>query len=141
VVVESDSGVDQENMNGLKMMGFSEEAAQAALIENRNDMAASVEWLIANADQLEILVREILAREKTKYGPTEFLDGKGVYELVGFLSHMGSSIQCGHYVCHIKKKGRWILFNDEKVAISESPPKEFGYMYLYKRKDVDGVIE
>lgn len=29
--------------------------------------------------------------------------------------------------------GRWTIFNDEKVAVSEKPPKELGYMFLYKR--------
>ena len=35
-------------------------------------------------------------------------DGEGVYELVGFISHMGTSTQCGHYVCHLKKDGRCV---------------------------------
>ena len=36
------------------------------------------------------------------------IDGKGDYELVGIISHMGSNTACGHYVCHIKKEGRWV---------------------------------
>ena len=28
---------------------------------------------------------------------------------------------------------RWVIFNDEKVAESEHPPKDLGYMYLYRR--------
>ena len=27
------------------------------------------------------------------------------YRLHGFVSHMGTSTACGHYVCHIKKEG------------------------------------
>ena len=34
------------------------------------------------------------------------LDGPGDYELVGFVSHMGSNTACGHYVAHIRKGGR-----------------------------------
>jgi ubiquitin carboxyl-terminal hydrolase 5/13 len=49
---------------------------------------------------------------------------------------MGSNTACGHYVCHIKKDGRWVLFNDEKVALSEKPPMDLGYMYFFKRNDV-----
>ena len=37
------------------------------------------------------------------------------YELVGFASHMGPSTACGHYVAHIIKDGKWVLFNDRKV--------------------------
>jgi ubiquitin carboxyl-terminal hydrolase 5/13 len=73
------------------------------------------------------------------------------YELVGFVSHMGPNSHSGHYVCHIKKEGRWILFNDEKVpacalatpahgaehacqvAVSEAPPFDLGYLYLFRR--------
>lgn len=28
------------------------------------------------------------------------------YELFAFISHMGTSTMCGHYVCHIKKENR-----------------------------------
>lgn len=48
---------------------------------------------------------------------------------------MGSSADVGHYVCHIKKNGRWVIFNDEKVAESQAPPKDLAYIYLYKRID------
>ena len=37
------------------------------------------------------------------------------------------------HVAHIKKEGRWAIYNDSKVAVSERPPLELGYMYLYKR--------
>jgi ubiquitin carboxyl-terminal hydrolase 5/13 len=55
------------------------------------------------------------------------------YTLVAFISHMGTSTMCGHYVCHIKKEGKWIIFNDNKVAESVAPPKDLAYLYLYKR--------
>jgi len=28
---------------------------------------------------------------------------------------------------------RWVIFNDEKVAESESPPKDLAYIYFYRR--------
>uniref|UniRef100_A0A8C1WG12 ubiquitinyl hydrolase 1 n=1 Tax=Cyprinus carpio TaxID=7962 RepID=A0A8C1WG12_CYPCA len=60
-------------------------------------------------------------------------DGPGRYELFAFISHMGSSTMSGHYVCHIKKEGRWLIYNDHKVCLSERPPKDLGYMYFYRR--------
>lgn len=39
-----------------------------------------------------------------------FLFFKG-YELFAFISHMGSSTMSGHYVCHIKKEGRYADYN------------------------------
>lgn len=56
-----------------------------------------------------------------------------LYQLKAFISHMGQSTMCGHYVCHIKKDERWYIFNDNKVAVSENPPREFGYLYFYER--------
>ena len=62
-------------------------------------------------------------------------DGPGKYELLGIVSHMGSNTACGHYVSHIRKGGEWVLYNDRKVAKSESPPLDLGYMYVYQRVD------
>ncbi|XP_065321671.1 ubiquitin carboxyl-terminal hydrolase 5-like isoform X1 [Gordionus sp. m RMFG-2023] len=56
-----------------------------------------------------------------------------IYRLVGFVSHVGSSLNCGHYVCHIKKDGDWVIFNDSKVALSNNPPLNLAYMYFYER--------
>ena len=66
-------------------------------------------------------------------------DGPGQYELLGIISHMGNNTACGHYVCHIKKEGKWVLYNDMKVALSESPPLDLGYMYVYQRKDGEAM--
>ena len=55
------------------------------------------------------------------------------YRLKAFISHMGSSTAVGHYVCHILKEGKWVIYNDEKVAMSENPPKDLGYVYMYER--------
>ena len=37
---------------------------------------------------------------------------------MGFVSHMGASTAAGHYVAHIRKGGRWVIYNDEKVRWS-----------------------
>ncbi|KPJ19930.1 Ubiquitin carboxyl-terminal hydrolase 14 [Papilio machaon] len=55
------------------------------------------------------------------------------YKLIAFISHMGTSTMVGHYVCHVLHEGRWVIFNDNKVALSENPPKDLGYLYLYER--------
>ena len=66
----------------------------------------------------------------------------GEYELTGMISHIGANTGCGHYVAHLRKQlpeehgggKEWVLHNDEKVAISQGPPLEMGYLYLYQRK-------
>lgn len=51
------------------------------------------------------------------------------------MSHIGTSTQCGHYVAHILKDGRWVIFNDKKVGASVNPPKDMGYLYFFERLD------
>lgn len=60
-------------------------------------------------------------------------DQPKIYQLKAFISHMGQSTMCGHYVCHIRKGNLWYIYNDNKVAESKNPPREFGYLYLYER--------
>jgi ubiquitin carboxyl-terminal hydrolase 5/13 len=67
-------------------------------------------------------------------------DGRGTYTLQAIISHIGRNTEHGHYVCHVKKGDRWIFFNDDKVAISQKPPFEHGFMYMFKRDDNDGSI-
>lgn len=62
-------------------------------------------------------------------------DGEGNYTLVGLISHIGKNTGSGHYVAHLKKDGKWVIFNDEKVALSQDPPIQHAYMYLFRRND------
>lgn len=55
------------------------------------------------------------------------------YRLIGLVSHIGTSTQCGHYVAHVYKEGRWVIFNDDKVGVSKDPPKDMAYLYFYER--------
>lgn len=55
------------------------------------------------------------------------------YQLLAFVSHMGTSTQSGHYVAHVQKDDRWVIFNDCKVALSGDPPKDMGYLYFFQR--------
>lgn len=65
----------------------------------------------------------------------ELDDGPGKYKMVGMISHIGKNTGSGHYVAHIKRDGKWVIFNDEKVALSENPPIPHAYLYLYQRVD------
>jgi len=74
--------------------------------------------------------------EEMKEGPSPFQDElPGVYTLQSFITHLGASTSCGHYVCHIKKDNNWVYFNDRKVAFTNEPPIGKGYMYFFVKKD------
>lgn len=34
-----------------------------------------------------------------------------------------------------RAQGRWVYYNDEKVAASKQPPFSLGYLYLYRRRE------
>ena len=116
--------VNPESISELEKMGFAHERARKALASCDGDIARAIDWLFSHNEDEE---------SSEKNNQTSLLDGAGQYELLGFVSHIGKNTSCGHYVCHLKKDGRWTIYNDEKVALSKSPPFEFGYMYLYKR--------
>lgn len=121
---------DVEALAAIMNMGFSQEQAVRALKATDNDVQRGIEWIFSRANELEA---ENAERMDTDPPTPHIRDGPGKYKLVAFISHMGESTLVGHYVCHILKDGRWVIFNDEKVAVSECPPKDLGYLYLYRR--------
>lgn len=55
------------------------------------------------------------------------------YELYGIIPHIGKTTNSGHYVAYVKKDGKWISFNDSKVAFVDEPPRDMGFLYFFKR--------
>ncbi|CAD7953089.1 unnamed protein product [Amoebophrya sp. A25] len=130
-------GVDAESVALLNAItGFAEKHCKRALkaTNNNPDMAAA--WLMERSpEDLEALEASEAAGAGGGSSAASFTDGPGMYSLVGFISHVGRATSSGHYVAHIKKKGQWCLFDDEKVAKSEKTPFEYGYVYCFRRDD------
>lgn len=120
-----------EEVIGMVMsMGFTRDQAEMALRNTDNNLERAIEWIFSHPDGEE----PVNAGQGPQQSGANVSDGVSRYELSAFISHMGSSSHSGHYVCHIKEAGgRWVIFNDNKVAVSVNPPKELGYLYLYKR--------
>lgn len=125
------------NEEGLAMivsMGFTIPQATKALKATDNNVERAIDYIFSHQDELDV---EEMSQPSAAAAPSSaqktYRDGDGKYRLIAFISHMGSSSQVGHYVCHILKDGQWIIFNDNKVALSQSPPKDLGYIYLYER--------
>jgi len=113
-------------------MGFTREQAEMALRNTDNNVERAIEWIFSHPDGEDAGSAETGDQQPAQGGAVS--DGDARYELSAFISHMGSSSHSGHYVCHIKgQDGKWVIFNDNKVAISMKPPMELGYLYLYKR--------
>ena len=129
---------NEENLALILSMGFARAHAIRALSMTNNNVEAAIEWATNHPDDYSTL--QSLAESTPQASPlqqstkiTHFRDGPGKYRLVAFISHIGNQTSCGHYVAHILKDGRWAIFNDETVALSEHPPKDLAYLYLYKR--------
>lgn len=122
---------DEEGLATVMSMGFTKDQATKALKATNNNVERAVDWIFSHASELD----ETPMEEDTNSKDGDFRNGSGCFKLVGFISHMGTSSMVGHYVCHLLKDDRWIIFNDEKVAVSENPPKDLGYIYMYQRLD------
>merc|ERR1719336_474235 len=121
----------------LQSMGFTPDQAKFALKKNNGDTNLAANWLFTTSpEEVARLIAEDAVAEKSAASrpkPADFTDGKASYTLIGMVSHVGSNAQTGHYVCHLKKKDGFVIYNDEKVAKSKKPPLQNGYVYFYKR--------
>ncbi|XP_044473875.1 ubiquitin carboxyl-terminal hydrolase 14-like isoform X4 [Mangifera indica] len=126
--------IDQSKVDTLISFGFQEEIAQKALKASGGDIEKATDWIFNNPD-----ASASSDMDATSSGTAQTLvdagltDGGGKYRLFGIVSHIGTSTQCGHYVAHILKDGRWVIFNDDKVGASVNPPKDMGYLYFFER--------
>ncbi|XP_063342840.1 ubiquitin carboxyl-terminal hydrolase 5 isoform X1 [Pelmatolapia mariae] len=132
--------LSEEHLATIVSMGFSRDQATKALRATSNILDRAVDWIFSHLDDLESMdvseggrsAAESEGGRDPPPGP-RVRDGPGKYELFAFISHMGTSTMCGHYVAHIKKDQQWVIFNDQKVCASEKPPKDLGYLYFYRR--------
>jgi ubiquitin carboxyl-terminal hydrolase 5/13 len=99
---EKSVAIDSDTIRNLESMGFPSQAAEAALIACDGDINRAVEWLFSRADEMPA-AGDVSATANLDDADTTASSGNGHYELVGFISHIGSNTACGHYVCHIKK--------------------------------------
>lgn len=148
---------DESSISMLCDMGFERPHAIKALKATDGNLERAAEWIFSHpADEDVGMAAESGAASGgagANAGAAAAVADANVnapskYQLVGFISHMGSSTASGHYVCHIRKTpdgqmdkrdgsgGRWYIFNDSHVAESEDPPLDMGYIYVYKRIDV-----
>jgi ubiquitin carboxyl-terminal hydrolase 5/13 len=116
------------------MLGFSEAHAKKALKNTGGNAERAADWLFAHADELDAMGDDDGGAAGGDGGEKKMDDGPGKYNLLGFVSHVGRNTGSGHYVAHIKKNGEWVIFDDEKVAKSQNPPFDYGYLYCFKRE-------
>ena len=131
--------VDEESVAQLVSMGFSVEHATRALRETAGNVERAMDWIFSHPeDELAAAASATSATPAVAAasppGDGEFLDGPAKYRVRAFVSHIGSSVHSGHYVCHVTRDGtRWAIFNDRVVAECSDVPIGMAYVYLLER--------
>lgn len=142
------AAADPATVAELCSFGFQNAHVVAALKACNNSSERAADWLSSHSDDLDGAVAALGGGGEGGAGgdggaggggggSDDYDDGVGEYSLVGFVSHMGRHPSHGHYVCHARRGpgGSWAIFNDSRVAVSEDPPLDLGYIYLYRRND------
>jgi len=135
--------VSEENIQNLTFMGFSATFAKRALIETDNNVERAVEWLFSHSEDASAMEDQPASTSKNvqesgkqdAVGPLDIRPP--IYELFAFITHIGTSVHSGHYIAHIKKGGRWVLFNDQRVEATLVPPSGNAYIYFFKKVGED----
>lgn len=142
----STSAVDESVVSSLvsNLGMFTADQVRAALEECSGSADRAADWLFSNMDDLDGAIARLQSKKEesnNSSGPAPAVtleDGEGKYSLVGIVSHIGKNTGSGHYVAHLKKDNKWVIFNDENVALSEKPPIQHAYLYLFQRMDTIG---
>lgn len=140
-VNRSSDGIDETVVQSLvASLGFTDDQVRAALKVSGGDADRAADWLFSHSGMgdLEGAIASLGStggKQPTAKPKIVREDGDGKYQLCGMISHIGKNTGSGHYVCHLKRNEKWVIFNDEKVAISSKPPFPHAYVYLYQRCD------
>ncbi|KAG8045863.1 hypothetical protein GUJ93_ZPchr0008g11449 [Zizania palustris] len=124
--------VDEASVQTLVSFGFQEDVARKALIASGGNIERATDWIFSNPEASSSVPTDS-STSNAEADDAHVPDGSGRYKLMGFVSHMGTSTHCGHYVAHVLKDGRWAILNDNKVAASVDLPKDMGYLYFFQR--------
>lgn len=138
--------VDEVALVSVISMGIDEPVARYALQQTNMNVERAIDYIFSHPNIAEEAVAATQVRAdgasaapgvaEVAAVPHAATDGAASYELTAMISHMGASARTGHYVCHIRDAatGEWLLFNDEKVGVSQNPPFSMASLYFFQRK-------
>lgn len=87
----------------VMMLGFPESKVKKALKSTQNNPDRAADWLFSHADDPDSDHEMTEVHEGAESGASMYQDSNpGVYDLAGFITHLGSGIAAGHYVCHLR---------------------------------------
>ena len=132
------AGINMASLESLISMGFDRKKAIAGLKKANGNVDSALNLMFSDPNlgeenQNEEKKMDVEAEKKN------LNEGNGnLYEMYGFITHLGKNTDHGHYVCHIRQEGnKWTYFNDNKVTLWEDPPIKKGYIYFYRNLSND----
>ena len=131
---QKNQNFSDDNVNSLVSMGFTKEKSIIALKKTNGNVDAAVDFLFSHPE--DIVDDDVDDKENDEN--KEINKGNGsLYDIYGYITHLGKNATHGHYVCHIRKKDNvWTYFNDLRVNEWENPPVYKGFIYFFKNKSV-----
>ena len=147
------TGINMASLESLLNMGFDRKKSIAALRKANGDVDNAINFIFNepnlgeeenqnenNEDnKMDLDENEDKIEEEKEDEKKIINEGKGsLYNMYGFITHLGKNTEHGHYVCHLRQEGnKWTYFNDNKVTLWEDPPIRKGYIYFYKNLSND----
>ena len=119
----SNQSFDEMTVAQLVSMGFEDKRVKYALTETNGDADRALDWLFSHAE-------DILPSQSNVVESINCTSGR--FALASFITHLGTSTGCGHYVAHVNHDNEWIYYNDSKVSTCPELPKDQAYVYLFK---------
>jgi ubiquitin carboxyl-terminal hydrolase 5/13 len=125
--------VDEVSLAMIMSMGIEANVATWALQHTGGDVERAIDYVFSHPEGPPSAV----APQVEPVAPVAPTNGVASYRLVAMISHMGANAMTGHYVAHVKDAatGEWVLFNDEKVAVSKETPFKLASVYFYARDE------
>ena len=131
------TGINQASLESLINMGFDRNKAIAGLRKANGNVDSALNLILSDPNLGEGKQNE--EKMELEDNNKKLNEGNGnLYDLYGFITHLGKNTDHGHYVSFVRKEGnKWNYFNDSKVTLWEEPPIKKGYIYFYKNLSND----
>ena len=125
----------EEDVNNLIAMGFTKEKAIHALKLNNNNFNNALDYLFNHPDEIIDDANEDKKEERNEEIKEINVGNGSIYDLYGYITHLGKSADHGHYVTHIRQENNnWKYFNDSKCNSWDNPPTGRGHIYFFKKR-------
>jgi len=118
---------DPDTVANLSSMGFSAERVKFALKQTNNNADRALDWLFSHTDE------SLPSKKENKDAEVLVDTSPPKYRLVGAITHLGASTGTGHYVAHLLKEGKWVLYNDSKVSVASKDKLSQAYLYFFRK--------